>query len=100
MDPVLTTAIRKLPMCSRPDACVIEILSNPATDLVVSVTSYERVLKRTLLFAVGEVRCPPTHPLFKEGGGPQSCPYIDFMRSSVIRATDGHGPAVLAPNCA
>ena len=82
------------------DAREIEILSNPATDLVLSVTSYERVLKRTLLFAVGEVRCPPSHPLFKEGGGPQSCPYIDFMRSSVIRATDSHRPAVLTPNCA
>jgi AraC-like DNA-binding protein len=84
----------------QPDACKIEILSDPATDLVVNVTSYERVLKRTLLFAVGEVRCPPTHPLFKEGGGPQSCPYIDFMRSSVIRATDAHRPTVLTSNCA
>jgi AraC-like DNA-binding protein len=92
--------VEKVPMPFQRDAREIEVLSNPATDLVVSVTSYERVLKRTLLFAVGEVRCPPTHPLFKVGGGPQSCPYIDFMRSSVIRATDGHGPAVLAPNCA
>jgi AraC-like DNA-binding protein len=83
-----------------PNVSEIEILSDPATDLVVSVTSYERVLKRTLLFAVGEVRCPPTHPLFKTGGGPQRCPYIDFMRSSVIRATDGHPPAVLTSNCA
>lgn len=84
----------------QPDAYEIAILSDPATDLVLNVTSYERVLKRTLLFAVGEVRCPPTHPLFKEGGGPQSCPYIDFMRSSVIRATDAHPPAVLSSNCA
>jgi AraC-like DNA-binding protein len=82
------------------DACEIEILSDPATDLVVNVTSYERVLKRTLLFAVGEVRCPPTHPLFKEGGGPQSCPYIDFMRSSVIRATDAERATVLTSNYA
>jgi len=78
----------------------IKTLSDPATDLVVTVTSYERVLKRTLLFAVGEVRCPPKHPRFKMGGGPQSCPYIDFMRSSVIRATDDHPPAVLTSNCA
>jgi AraC-like DNA-binding protein len=85
---------------SRPGACDIEILSDPATDLVVNVSSYERVLKRTLLFAVGEVRCPPSHPLFKRGGGPQTCPYIDFMRSSVIRATDDHPPAVLTSNCA
>ena len=83
-----------------PHACEIKILSDPATDLVVNVTTYERVLKRTLLFAIGEVRCPPTHPLFKMGGGPQSCPYIDFMRSSVIRATDSHPPAVLTANCA
>jgi AraC-like DNA-binding protein len=82
------------------DASEIETLSDPATDLVVNVTTYERVLKRTLLFAVGEVRCPPTHPRFKMGGGPQSCPYIDFMRSSVIRATDDHPPAVLTSNCA
>jgi AraC-like DNA-binding protein len=82
------------------DPCEIELLSDPTTDLVVNVASYERVLKRTRLFAVGEVRCPPTHPLFKRGGGPQTCPYIDFMRSSVIRATDTHGPAVLTSNCA
>jgi AraC-like DNA-binding protein len=78
----------------------IEILSDPSTDLVLNVTSYERVLKRTRLFAVGEVRCPPTHPLFRKGGGPQTCPYIDFMRSSVIRATDNRRPAVLTSNCA
>jgi AraC-like DNA-binding protein len=84
----------------QPDACEIAILSDAATDLVVNVTSYERVLKRTLLFAVGEVRCPPTHPMFKRGGGPQRCPYIDFMRSSVIRATDDHPAAVLTSNCA
>jgi AraC family transcriptional regulator len=82
------------------DTREIEILSDPDTDLVLHVTTYERVLKRTLLFAVGEVRCPPSHPLFKEGGGPQSCPYIDFMRSSVIRATDGQRPTVLTSNCA
>jgi len=84
----------------QPDPWENETLSDPATDLVVNVTSYERVLKRTLLFAVGEVRCPPTHPRFRRGGGPQSCPYIDFMRSSVIRATDNHPPAVLTSNCA
>jgi len=83
-----------------PDASDIKTLSDPATDLVVTVTSYERVLRRTLLFAVGEVRCPPMHPRFKIGGGPQTCPYIDFMRSSVIRATDDHPAAVLTANCA
>jgi len=81
-DCLLTEAIRKLPVSLLPHACEIKILSDPATDLVVNVTTYERVLKRTLLFAIGEVRCPPTHPLFKMGGGPQSCPYIDFMRYS------------------
>ena len=87
-------------MSLQPDPCEIAILSDPSTDLVVNVSSYQRVLKRTRLFALGEVRCPPTHPLFKNGGGPQTCPYIDFMRSSVIRATDGHRPAVLSMNCA
>jgi AraC-like DNA-binding protein len=84
----------------QPDLCEIEILSDSGTDLVVNVSSYQRVLKRTHLFAIGEVRCPPRHPRFKEGGGPQTCPYIDFMRSSVIRATDSHPPAVLSMNCA
>jgi AraC-like DNA-binding protein len=96
----LTKALRKLPVSFESDLCEIEFLSDPATDLVVNVSSYQRVLKRTRLFAVGEVRCPPTHPLFKSGGGPQTCPYIDFMRSSVIRATDSHRPAVLTMNCA
>jgi AraC family transcriptional regulator len=100
LDYPLTKAIKKIPVSFQPDACEIKTLSDPASDLVVNVTTYERVLKRTLLFAVGEVRCPPTHPLFKMGGGPQSCPYIDFMRSSVIRATDSHRPVVLTANCA
>jgi AraC-like DNA-binding protein len=84
----------------QPDLCETEILSDPTTDLVVNVSSYQRVLKRTRIFALGEVRCPPTHPLFNNGGGPQTCPYIDFMRSSVIRATDNHRPAVLTMYCA
>jgi AraC-like DNA-binding protein len=100
MNRPLTNTLGNLALPRQADACEIEVLSDPATDLVLKVTSYERVLKRTLLFAVGEVRCQPTHPLFKEGSSPQSCPYIDFMRSSVVRATDGHPPAVLNANCA
>jgi AraC-like DNA-binding protein len=96
----LAKTFRELSVFAQRHTCDIAILSDPASDLVVNVSSYERVLKRTRLFAVGEVRCPPTHPRFKMGGGPQKCPYIDFMRSTVIRATDGHPPAVLTSNCA
>ena len=78
----------------------IRILSEPGSDLVINLSPTERILRRTSLVSVGEHRCPPNHPLFRYGGGPQTCPYIGFMRSTVIRAPAGRRPEVHTPNVA
>src|SRR5262249_7095950 len=76
----------------------IRILSEPDSDLVINLSPTERLLRRTPLVAIGEHRCPPDHPFFRHGGGPQTCPYIGFMRSTVIRAPAGGRAEVHTPN--
>jgi AraC-like DNA-binding protein len=78
----------------------IRILSEPGSDLVINLSPTERILRRTSLVSVGEHRCPPNHPFFCHGGGPQTCPYIGFMRSTVIRAPARGRPEVHTPNVA
>lgn len=63
----------------------------PRSDLVVELTAVERMLARTPVVAVGEYRCPPDNPQFR-GGGPETCPYVVFSRSSV-RLLPSRGPA-------
>jgi hypothetical protein len=72
----------------------IRILSEPGSDLCINLSPTERILRRTSLVSVGEHRCPPDHPFFRHGGGPQTCPYIGFMRSTVIRAPASGRPEV------
>jgi AraC family transcriptional regulator len=63
----------------------------------INVTAVERILHRSPVLAVGEYRCPVLHPQFA-GGGPQTCPYIVFSRSSVrIVPLDGK-PETRTPN--
>lgn len=63
----------------------------------INLTSVERVLRRTPLVAAGEYRCPLDHPQFA-GGGPETCPFIVFPRSSA-RLIPSRGPAeVCTPN--
>ena len=52
------------------------------SELSINLTSVERVLHRSSLIGIGEFRCPVEHPQFV-GGGPQTCPYIVFPRTSV-----------------
>ena len=67
--------------------------------LAINVTSVERVLAQSALVGVGEYRCPVGHPQFA-GGGPQTCPYIVFPRTSV-RLTPAHWRTeVCTPNVA
>jgi len=78
----------------------IRILSEPGSDLIINLSPTERILRRTSLVSVGEHRCAPNHPFFRHGGGPQTCPYIGFMRSTIIRAPAGSRPEVHTPNAA
>jgi AraC-like DNA-binding protein len=78
----------------------VQLITQPNSDLVVNLSPTERILRQTSLVSLGEHRCPPTHPLFEYGGGPQTCPYIGFMRSSVVRAPEGSKPEVQTPNVA
>jgi AraC family transcriptional regulator len=78
----------------------IRILSEPGSDLIINLSPTERILRRTSLVSVGEHRCPPNHPFFRHGGGPQTCPYIGFMRSTVIREPEGRKAEVHTPNAA
>ena len=78
----------------------IRILSEPGSDLCINLGPVERILRRTSLVSVGEHRCPPNHPFFRHGGGPQTCPYIGFMRSTVVRAPASGKPEVHTPNVA
>jgi len=78
----------------------IRILSEPGSDLVINLSPTERILKRTSLVCIGEHRCSPDHPFFRPGGGPQTCPYIGYMRSTVIRVPADGRPEVHTPNVA
>ena len=59
----------------------------------------ERLVRQTPLVALGEHRCPSSHVLFS-GGGPQTVPFIGFMRTSVIRTFDDSRSEVHTPNVA
>jgi AraC-like DNA-binding protein len=78
----------------------VQLLGRPDSDLIINLSRAERILRHTSLISVGEYRCPPTHPLFERGGGAGTCPYIGFMRSTVIRAPEGSKPEVQTPNVA
>ena len=61
------------------------------SDLLIDITPVERILARTPVVGVGEYKCRRDHPQFR-GGGPETCPYIVFSRSSV-RLAPNRGPA-------
>jgi len=66
------------------------------SDLVIESSSVERILRRTPLVAIGEYRCGMDHPQFR-GGGPMTCPYIVFGRSSVRFIPNRGPPEVFTP---
>jgi len=77
------------------------MLSTPRLDpdagFALHVTPVERVLRRSALLGVGEFRCAVDHPQFS-GGGPQTCPYVVFPRSSVRLIHEHWRPEVSTPN--
>ncbi len=83
---------------ARMNQSTIQLLSEPGSDLIVNLSPADRILRRTSLFGVGEHRCPSDHPFFANGGGPQTCPYIGFMRSTVIRVPGDGKKEVHTPN--
>jgi AraC-like DNA-binding protein len=79
----------------------VKFLTESGSDLVVNLSPTERVLGRSALFCVGEHRCSPNHPWFREGGGPHTCAYIGFMRSAgVLREPADSRAQVHTPNTA
>jgi AraC-like DNA-binding protein len=78
----------------------VQFLTEPGSDLVINLSPTERILGRTALFCIGEHRCAASHPFFELGGGPHTCHYIGFMRSTVIRAPEDARPEVHGPNTA
>jgi AraC-like DNA-binding protein len=82
------------------DQSGIQMLYAPDSDLVINLSPVDRILRRTSLFAVGEHRCGAGHPLFESGGGPQPCPYIGFMRSTIMRTMSDARPEIHTPNVA
>jgi len=69
----------------------------PAAGFALRITPVERVLRRSALLALGEFRCAVDHPQF-HGGGPQTCPYVVFPRSSVRLLHEHWRPEVSTPN--
>jgi AraC-like DNA-binding protein len=62
--------------------CRLPVLAAIKIEITLNLTAVERVLDRTPLVALGEFRCPVTHPQFY-GGGPQLCHYMVFPRKPV-----------------
>ncbi|MEO5624823.1 MAG: AraC family transcriptional regulator [Dokdonella sp.] len=63
----------------------------------INLTPVERVLQRSSLIGIGEFRCPVEHPQFL-GGGPQTCPYIVFPRTSVRLTPEHWRSEICTPN--
>jgi len=72
-------------------------LADATTGFEINVTPVERILRRTALVAAGEYRCPVDHPQFI-GGGPETCPFIVFPRSSVHMIPDRGQAEACTPN--
>jgi AraC-like DNA-binding protein len=74
----------------------------PAPDelqqLRIDITPVEQILRKTRSVALGRYRCPVDHPQFVLGGGPHTCSYIAFHRTSVRMAIADSRPEVATPN--
>ena len=69
-----------------------------ARALRVDITPVEQILRMTKTVALGRHRCPIDHPQFTRGGGPHTCAYITFHRSSVKMKIDDWRAEVATPN--
>ena len=69
-----------------------------ARTLRVDITPVEQILRMTQGVALGRHDCPQEHPQFLRGGGPHTCAYISFHRSSVRMKIDNWQAEVATPN--
>jgi AraC family transcriptional regulator len=72
--------------------------NGPAQQLRIDVTPVEQILRKTRNVALGRYRCPIDHPQFLLGGGPHTCSYIAFHRTSVKMKIGDWRPEVATPN--
>ena len=69
-----------------------------AQQLRIDITPVEQILRKTRSVALGRHRCPADHPQFQLGGGPHTCAYIAFHRTSVRMKIGDSRPEVATPN--
>jgi AraC family transcriptional regulator len=75
-----------------------QLAGGEAQQLRIDITPVEQVLRTTRNVALGRYRCPPDHPQFALGGGPHTCSYIAFHRTSVRMKIADWRPEVATPN--
>jgi hypothetical protein len=74
-----------------------QYLSNPGSDLALSLTPGETLLRRTNHVALGELQCAPGHSKLG-GGGLQKCSHVRFTRSTAKLIREGDRLQVSTPN--
>ena len=72
--------------------------SADAQQLRIDITPVEQILRKTQSVALGRYRCPADHPQFMLGGGPHTCSYIAFHRTSVKMKIGDWRAEVATPN--
>jgi AraC-like DNA-binding protein len=73
-------------------------LPAPEQNLRIDLTPVEQILRTTKRVALGKYSCPVDHPLFLRGGGPHTCAYIAFHRTSVKLKIGAGDAEVATPN--
>lgn len=79
------------------DAAADEEAGDPQ-QLRIDITPVEQILRKTRSVALGRHRCPVDHPQFMLGGGPHTCSYIAFHRTSVKMKIGDWRAEVATPN--
>jgi len=90
-----------VPMAGRLAYPVADALAETGTDaqaLRIDLTPVEQILRKTRSVALGKYRCPVDHPQFMLGGGPHTCSYIAFHRTSVKMRIGDWRAEVTTPN--
>ena len=72
--------------------------ASDAQQLRIDITPVEQILRKTQSVALGRHRCPADHPQFMRGGGPHTCSYIAFHRTSVKMKIGDWRAEVATPN--
>lgn len=72
--------------------------SDVAPPFRINLSPFDRVLRKTRSVALGRYQCTADDPAFRAGGGPHTCVYVAFHRSSVRMKIGTHAAEVLTPN--